>query len=72
MVIVLTDRQAARLANVLDYVMENEFENYQEFMAENNNPEAHIFWKAEALYYQLGFHQAGVQAASNTVAKVAP
>lgn len=72
MIIVLTDSQAKRLANVLDYVMGSEFENYQEFMAENDNPEGHIFWQAEALYYQLGFHQAAVQAASNTVAKVAP
>lgn len=59
MVIVLTDPQAKRLAKVLDYVMEHEFENYQEFMADAENPENHVFWQAESLWYQLGFNNPG-------------
>lgn len=52
----LTEHQAQRLAWVLDYVMEAESTSFQEYMAEHDNPENHIFWQAESLWYQLGMN----------------
>jgi hypothetical protein len=53
MKIELTEHQAKRLANVLAYVMETERDNFDQFMKENQNPENHVYWMAEASLYQI-------------------
>lgn len=58
MKIELTEHQAQRLAKVLDYVMEAESTSFHEYMAYSANPENHIFWQAESLWYQLGMDKA--------------
>jgi hypothetical protein len=53
MKIELTEHQAKRLAIVLAYVMESERNDFEVYMEENQNPENHVYWMAEASLYQI-------------------
>ena len=53
MKIELTEHQAQRLAAVLEYVMDAERNDFEVYMEENQNPENHVYWMAEACLYQI-------------------
>ena len=50
----ITKQMLKDLREVLDYVNENEAEDFEHYIADGNDPETHVYSNIERLYTWLG------------------